>query len=58
MQGAGEKSEGGGGKGLGLSRDGSMGSRVKSVRKRLSRPMLGKKCSKASVIFGGVSEEY
>lgn len=41
----------------GLSREGSVGSRVGSVRKRLSRLTLGKKSSKASVLVGSVAEE-
>jgi hypothetical protein len=41
----------------GLSREGSVGSRVGSVRKRLSRLTLGKKASKASVLVGSVAEE-
>jgi hypothetical protein len=41
----------------GLSREGSVGSRVGSVRKRLSRLTLGKKTSKASVLVGSVAEE-
>ncbi|KUJ13526.1 uncharacterized protein LY89DRAFT_737505 [Mollisia scopiformis] len=42
----------------GLSRDGSVGSRVGgSVRKRLSMLKLGKKSSKASVLVGSVAEE-
>jgi dedicator of cytokinesis protein 3 len=50
-----EKSSGAGGGGL--SREGSVGSRVGSVRKRLSRLTLGKKSSKASVLVGSVAEE-
>jgi hypothetical protein len=45
------KSEGG------LTREGSVGSRVGSVRKRLSRLTLGKKSSKASVLVASVAEE-
>jgi hypothetical protein len=41
----------------GLSREGSVGSRVGSVRKRLSRLTLGKKSSKASVLVGSLVEE-
>ncbi|KAN0112194.1 hypothetical protein V8E51_005145 [Hyaloscypha variabilis] len=41
----------------GLSREGSVGSRVGSVRKRLSRLTLGKKASKPSVLVGSVAEE-
>ncbi|KAH6721718.1 hypothetical protein BKA61DRAFT_162673 [Leptodontidium sp. MPI-SDFR-AT-0119] len=48
------KSSGGG---MSLSRDGSVGSKVGSVRKRLSRLTLGKKSSKASVLVGSVAEE-
>jgi hypothetical protein len=50
--GKGERGEAGG-----LSREGSVGSRVGSVRKRLSRLTLGKKTSKASVLVGSVVEE-
>jgi dedicator of cytokinesis protein 3 len=50
--GRGERGEAGG-----LSREGSVGSRVGSVRKRLSRLTLGKKTSKASVLVGSVAEE-
>ncbi|KAK2627628.1 hypothetical protein QTJ16_003594 [Diplocarpon rosae] len=39
------------------SRDGSVGSKVGSVRRRLSRLTLGKKASKASVLVGSVAEE-
>ncbi|KAG4411743.1 hypothetical protein IFR04_015132, partial [Cadophora malorum] len=48
---------GGGAGSLSLSRDGSVGSKVGSVRKRLSRLTLGKKSSKASVLVGSVAEE-
>lgn len=41
----------------GLTREGSVGSRVGSVRKRLSRLTLGKKTSKASVLVSSVVEE-
>jgi dedicator of cytokinesis protein 3 len=41
----------------GLTREGSVGSRVGSVRKRLSRLTLGKKSSKTSVLVGSVAEE-
>jgi dedicator of cytokinesis protein 3 len=47
----------GGNFGLSLSRESSVGSRVGSVRKRLSRLTLGKKSSKASVLVGSVAEE-
>ncbi|KAI9049743.1 hypothetical protein LZ554_005895 [Drepanopeziza brunnea f. sp. 'monogermtubi'] len=41
----------------GLSREGSKGSKVGNVRKRLSRLKLGKKNSKASMLVGSVAEE-
>ncbi|CZR52551.1 related to dock180 protein [Phialocephala subalpina] len=49
--------KGGSQRGESLSRDGSVGSRVGSVRKRLSLLKLGKKASKASVLVGSVAEE-
>ncbi|KAI6708771.1 hypothetical protein JHW43_008707 [Diplocarpon mali] len=47
----------GGGGGGPTSRDGSVGSKVGSVRKRLSRLALGKKTSRPSVLVGSVAEE-
>jgi dedicator of cytokinesis protein 3 len=53
----GKSGKSGKGEAGGLSREGSVGSRVGSVRKRLSRLTLGKKSSKASVLVGSLAEE-
>jgi len=55
--GRGERGDDGGREEDGLSREGSVGSRVGNVRKRLSRLTLGKKSSKGNGLVMSVAEE-